>query len=64
MNADAGHAYQYGDVLELSGHPGWAREFREGLVPLKDRVARHPLFQEMGAGELALEDCYHPVLAR
>lgn len=54
MNADAGHAYRHEEVLELSEHPRWAREFWDGLVPLKDRVAHHPLFEEMGAGTLPL----------
>ncbi|MFZ5756479.1 MAG: TenA family transcriptional regulator [Pseudomonadota bacterium] len=42
-------------ALELTPHPPWAQQFWDNLVPLKDRIARHPLFMEMAAGNLSLE---------
>lgn len=46
---------QYKKRLELTAHDAWAQRFWDELVPLKDRVARHPLFLEMGDGTLNLE---------
>ncbi|MDP2226014.1 MAG: iron-containing redox enzyme family protein [Moraxellaceae bacterium] len=45
---------RYGHV-ELTPHPVWAQAFWERLVPLKDQIASHVLFAEMGAGNLSLE---------
>lgn len=55
MKAEVRTDYNNNDTLILSEHPQWAREFWDGLVPLKNRVAHHPLFEEMGAGTLTLE---------
>ncbi|ASK33988.1 TenA family transcriptional regulator [Alloalcanivorax mobilis] len=45
---------RYKQALELTPHAPWAQRFWDALVPLKDRVAGHPLFQEMGEGALSL----------
>ena len=44
---------RYKEALQLTDHEPWARRFWDDLVPLKDRVARHPLFVEMGEGTLS-----------
>lgn len=54
----------YNEDLVLSPHSDWAQRFRDGLVPLRDRLAGHPLFLRMGEGLLSLEDCHSPVMAR
>lgn len=46
-------AIQYKKKLELTEHSGWSRRFWDELIPLKDRVAEHPLFTEMAAGVLS-----------
>lgn len=51
----------YGHV-ERTAHPPWAQRFWDDLIPLKDRIARHPLFQEMAAGELSLARFRHALL--
>lgn len=48
-------AAQYKKKLELTPHDGWAQLFWEALVPLKDKVVHHPVFAEMGRGELSPE---------
>ncbi|MEP4371951.1 MAG: iron-containing redox enzyme family protein, partial [Alloalcanivorax venustensis] len=45
---------RYKEPLTLTEHAPWAQRFWDALVPLKDRVARHPLFVEMGDGSLSL----------
>lgn len=45
---------RYKEALQLTDHAPWAQRFWDALVPLKDRVASHPLFVEMGEGSLAL----------
>ena len=45
---------RYKQALTLTEHAPWAQRFWDALVPLKDRVARHPLFVEMGDGSLSL----------
>mgnify|MGYP003114593396 FL=1 len=45
---------RYKEALTLTEHAPWAQRFWDALVPLKDRVARHPLFVEMGDGSLSL----------
>lgn len=55
MSASADRAYDGDNILSISEHPRWAQEFWDALVPLKDRVAHHPLFEQMGAGELSLD---------
>jgi pyrroloquinoline quinone (PQQ) biosynthesis protein C len=54
--------------LQITENVGWAKEFWDNLVPLKDKVANHPIFQNMGSGELDLKkfqrgliDFYHLV---
>ena len=47
-------AANYKKALELTAHSPWAQQFWDDLVPLKDRVVRHPLFEEMAAGSLSL----------
>lgn len=51
----------YGNIA-ITAHPAWAQRFWDSLVPLKDRIARHPLFQEMAAGTLALARFRHALL--
>ena len=45
---------RYKEALTLTEHAPWAQRFWDALVPLKERVARHPLFVEMGDGSLSL----------
>lgn len=45
----------YNDNLVLTEHPPWAQQFWDDLVPDKDAVANHPLFQAMAAGTLPVE---------
>lgn len=52
---------QYGHI-ERSPHPEWAQRFWDNLVPLKDRIAQHPLFREMAVGELSLPRFRHALL--
>lgn len=47
-----GKEEQYGKV-DITPHPAWAEKFWNDLVPLKDAIARHPLFEEMAAGNLS-----------
>ncbi len=51
----------YGHI-ERTEHPAWAQQFWDDLIPFKDRIARHPLFTEMGAGELSLARFRHALL--
>lgn len=51
----------YGHI-ERSPHPEWAQKFWDDLIPLKDRIAQHPLFKEMAAGELSLPRFRHALL--
>lgn len=46
----------YKKKLELTPHNDWAQAFWDELVPWKDRVVQHPLFVEMAAGTLPLEN--------
>ncbi|MBL7249686.1 TenA family transcriptional regulator [Alloalcanivorax marinus] len=46
---------RYKEALSLTEHSPWARRFWDALVPLKDRVVEHPLFVQMGQGNLSLE---------
>lgn len=41
--------------IELTGHPGWVKDLLGSLAPLQRRIAQHPYFEEMGAGELSIE---------
>ncbi|MDF3030256.1 MAG: pyrroloquinoline quinone biosynthesis protein, partial [Moraxellaceae bacterium] len=43
----------YGQV-EITPHPQWAQDFWNDLIPLKEAIARHPLFEEMATGDLSL----------
>lgn len=52
---------QYGHVA-LTPHPAWAQQFWDALLPLKERIARHALFQEMAAGDLSLARFRHALL--
>lgn len=52
---------QYGHVA-ITPHPAWAQSFWDGLMPLKDRIARHALFSEMAVGELSLARFRHALL--
>lgn len=45
----------YKKKLELTPHPEWVDRFWGEMVPLKDQVAQHPLFVEMGQGKLSME---------
>lgn len=53
---------RYGHVV-CTPHFGWAQEFWDNLVPLKDRIARHPLFEEMASGNLSLSRFRHALLS-
>ena len=50
------------DSLALTEHPLWAADFWASLEPLKDRIAAHPLFVEMGAGTLDIRCFRHALL--
>lgn len=52
---------EYGEVA-VTPHPAWAQRFWDDLVPLKDAIARHPLFTEMAAGDLPLARFRHALL--
>ncbi len=45
---------EYKKKLELTPHDSRAQSFWDELVPWKDQVAHHALFEEMGAGTLSL----------
>ena len=47
-------AANYKKALELTEHGPWAQQFWDDLVPLKDRVVKHPVFMDMAAGSLSL----------
>ncbi|MEC7119579.1 MAG: iron-containing redox enzyme family protein [Pseudomonadota bacterium] len=49
-------------ALACTTHPEWAQKFWDDLVPLKDQVAQHPLFQHMAAGTLHLACFRHALL--
>ncbi|HEX4869674.1 MAG TPA: iron-containing redox enzyme family protein [Moraxellaceae bacterium] len=51
----------YGEVA-ITPHPAWAQRFWDDLVPLKDAIARHPLFTAMAAGDLPLARFRHALL--
>jgi pyrroloquinoline quinone (PQQ) biosynthesis protein C len=48
--------------IELTPHPEWAQQFWSDLAPTKDRIARHPMFEAMAAGELSLACFRHALL--
>jgi pyrroloquinoline quinone (PQQ) biosynthesis protein C len=41
--------------LQITENTGWAKEFWDNLVPFKDKVRDHPIFQNMGNGELSVK---------
>ncbi|MZR61631.1 TenA family transcriptional regulator [Alcanivorax sp. DP30] len=47
-------AANYKKALEITEHSPWAQQFWDELVPIKDKVVHHPLFEEMGSGSLSL----------
>lgn len=51
---------QYGEIA-ITPHPAWAQRFWDDLEPLKNAIARHPLFTAMAAGELSLR-CFRHAL--
>lgn len=52
---------RYGQIV-CTPHAGWSQEFWERLVPMKDRIAHHPLFEEMASGDLSLARFRHALL--
>lgn len=49
------NASRFGAVkLVLSEHEDWSADFWHSLVPLKDKIAKHPFFQDMATGHLDL----------
>ncbi|WP_336719663.1 TenA family transcriptional regulator [Acinetobacter soli] len=54
-------AYTKGTALEITSHSPWAQQFWNELIPYKDRVSQHPLFQNMASGQLSL-DCFRSAL--
>ncbi|PKM23044.1 MAG: TENA/THI-4 domain protein [Gammaproteobacteria bacterium HGW-Gammaproteobacteria-14] len=50
------------DSLTLTEHPPWAKQFWADLEPLKERIASHPLFNEMAAGTLDVACFRHALL--
>ena len=54
-------AYTKGTALEITSHSPWAQQFWDELIPYKDRVSQHPLFQNMASGQLSL-DCFRSAL--
>lgn len=47
--------------LQLTPHSGWAADFWQHLMPVKDLVADHPLFVHMADGSLHVE-CFRSAL--
>ncbi len=56
-----GHAYDIRQ-LEITPHQPWAQQFWDDLVPIKDQVANHPVFQKMADGSLHLACFRHALL--
>lgn len=52
---------RYGNIV-CTPHEGWAKDFWDSLVPLKDKIAYHPLFAEMASGVLSLDRFRHALL--
>ncbi|OTK33226.1 TenA family transcriptional regulator [Acinetobacter baumannii] len=53
---------QYGMSLEITPHNGWSQRFWEDLLPVKERVSKHPFFTEMANGGLSLESFRYALL--
>ncbi|MEI1680824.1 iron-containing redox enzyme family protein [Acinetobacter baumannii] len=53
---------QYGMNLEITPHNGWSQRFWEDLLPVKERVSKHPFFTEMANGGLSLESFRYALL--
>jgi pyrroloquinoline quinone (PQQ) biosynthesis protein C len=53
---------RYEEELILTPHPEWAQDFWDRLVPIKDRVVQHPIFQTMGEGELPIDHFRYTLL--
>jgi pyrroloquinoline quinone (PQQ) biosynthesis protein C len=49
-------------TLECTPHQAWAQDFWDRLVPYKDAVAQHPLFEHMANGTLHIECFRHALL--
>lgn len=47
--------------LQCTPHQGWAAQFWDDLIPLKNQVSQHPLFQAMADGTLHI-DCFRHAL--
>lgn len=43
--------------LEITENTGWAKEFWNKLIPLKDKVVSHPLFKDVSEGKLPIAKC-------
>ena len=50
-----------GTDLKITPHSPWAQQFWDELIPAKDRVGQHPLFQDMANGRLNLK-CFRSAL--
>lgn len=59
--SDKNEKLRYGKVV-CTPHSGWSQEFWDRLTPLKDRIAHHPLFEEMASGTLSLNRFRHALL--
>lgn len=61
MNAATKREDRYGQIA-LTPHPAWAQDFWDQLIPYKERISRHPLFEAMAAGSLPLPHFRHALL--
>ncbi len=41
--------------IEVTANPQWAQTFWDGLTPFKERVVKHPYFQQLEKGALTIE---------
>ena len=52
----------YSHELEITPHNEWSQAFWDQLLPAKNRVSQHPLFQDLAAGRLSLACFKHALL--
>lgn len=45
----------YSKELELTPHSEWSQAFWDQLIPIKDRISRHPFFVGFASGQLSPE---------
>lgn len=52
----------YSHALEITPHNEWSQAFWDQLLPVKNRVSQHPLFQDLATGRLNLTCFKHALL--